>query len=145
MVKIEPFMPLRLTYNVAGLVSANFIFFHRSSRTAPISQSAILESSCQWIVSCCSLRTILLMPSKRACSLIWAMRNSRSTGSVGVPNRSMSSSVISSSCSFDLICNNRWYTEILRALSLIYASSIKASTSKSMAGSMETSRSTSLC
>ena len=52
MVKIEPFIPLRLTYNVAGLVSANFIFFHRSSRTAPISQSAILESSCQWIVSC---------------------------------------------------------------------------------------------
>ena len=46
--------------------------------------------------------------------------------------------------SFDLICNNRWYTEILRALSLIYASSINASTSKSIAGSMDTSRSTSL-
>ena len=56
----------------------------------------------------------------------------------------MSSSVISSSCSLDLICNNRWYTEILRALSLIYASSINASTSKSIAGSMDTSRSTSL-
>ena len=48
--------------------------------------------------------------------------NKQSTGSVSVPKRSMSSSVISSSCSLDLICNNRWYTEILRALSLIYAS-----------------------